>query len=293
MNPNNLESDIKLKELLDSGTINNEEYNKLKNDISDSDTKPEIKSLKKRVFLNFTLLFVIFLLSIAIVFTLIRRNSNQTNNVFPQLSLLYKIDTSLNVELNGKKLILYILQDKYNPECEPIDSFENPAIKVMFINPESKKIVYFKKINAWQNHFANEFAIYYKNNGLQDELLINAIFSSGGSGWAGKLLLVEYSNEKLDLVDLTTTNRMTDILLSKTKKELLKLNYKWESGETHFDNHKIQIQKYSITDNQLQELGETQFKYDMDSNSVLDSIMHKEPDLLNRIGINPDLYQKN
>jgi hypothetical protein len=208
---------------------------------------------------------------------------------------LYVIDTTItHVYIDGGYFTILVFHNKYNEDHElnSKDEYSFPPLTINILDENTNKIVYARAQKE------NEFS-FFKTGGhkMRDAgkqfLALREFY--GGSGFAGKLCLVSKSNERINLIPITTYSVLSFINFTKDGNEILLLHGNWDmdSGETHFSKHRYNLYKYSFqADHYVEDsLGRTKYKYAslddlIDVRDLMQEIKEKEPGFFKSVDIN-------
>lgn len=246
--------------------------------------------MKKITLFLYLPLYLIFMFSC-------QAQENKINEHFSD-ETFFKVDTTYkSVDINNIKYNIAIQRDKFDDNLKPyenIDSLgmDNPIlfspVTIVFRNLDNK-VQLVKKYDYYPLYV---FKGITKNLSNPGKLYLKRFISAGGSGYTEPYYLVIKENEEIVVKEIFEIGTLDFISFNKNDKEVLVLYGIWNSSsETHFDDHKQRLVKYTFDSNNSfteRELGTTKFKYgsinkEKSIRDVLFEIKRREPYLLKNI----------
>jgi len=202
----------------------------------------------------------------------------------------FVIDTCIkNVNIDGKAFTIYFTRHKYDEHHHLIPAeelwYENLTITIVDEKSNLIACLITKKENLFEI-----FKIGTRKLNEKGKLLLELSKSAGGSGSEGKLYVIALSNEDILFTKILTYDELGCIAFKDDESIMYLLQGNWASdmSESHFDDHKFTIFKYSlnVSDDYLNgsymkdSLGQTRYKYSGNAIEILKEISHREPYLI-------------
>lgn len=217
----------------------------------------------------------------------------------------YKTDTTINnVIIGGTEFSITVLRDKYDehlkmfseePQTPDEYEFSQSPITVVITKSVDNHPLYIKRFDHEPDDYPYLNYTFYKGQqqrlNKSGKLYFRISKGYGGSGSQCATYFIDFSRGQINLSTLFTSScELYYDVYSQNDKEILMLEGIWGTDESHFENHRYTITKYTYEDGQFHknEIGQTKLKYSsLDENKsisqILTEIKTREPSLLSNI----------
>lgn len=219
-------------------------------------------------------------------------NEHFSDETFFKVDSIYK-----SVDINNIKYNIAIQRDKFDDNLKPyenIDSLgmDNPILYspvTLVFRSLDNKVQLIKKYDFYS---ITIFKGITQNLSKPGKLYLKRFISAGGSGYTEPHYLVLKENKEITVKEIFEIGTLDFISFNKNDKEILVLYGIWNTTyETHFDDHRQRLVKYTFDSNNSlseQELGTTKFKYGSINKGksirdVLFEIKRREPSIMKNI----------
>jgi len=190
----------------------------------------------------------------------------------------YKMDTGFEqVLLDTQKCDILLLRSKLNEHIQPFDSNLASPVTLAIFNHESQLPLLLKHFEGEPDDYPYIVPSIFKANGTQLQqpgpLFLSFEKGYGGSGSSYQLYWIQKWDKTARLVPvLKSSGELSYPYFMKNGHELLLFEAIWnmDQGEAHFSDHRIQITKIVLANNQVipQLLGVTDRKYPVPDNDA-------------------------
>ncbi len=211
----------------------------------------------------------------------------------------YKIDTVFDKITIGETTVsVSILRDKYDAHSKIIndDDVETSPVTIIVRDNSNTNIIFKKtfgqELDETMNMNYNIFKAQNQPLTHNGKLYFTLFKNAGGSGSTGDIYFLDFTNGAISFNFITKTNEISDIVINNSDNEILLMEGKWGTGESHFDKHKYSITRLELNNNSFQKKETFQTAYAYPSlgdvkpaKEILMEINSKEPKLLGNINL--------